>query len=126
MPTSFDVGSGPRPPVSLFDRFDQIRGLRVVDDFGSAILCQPQTFRNAIDSDHLARTQHLRAANCELTDRAAAPDRDHTSVLDVAVFGRHVARRKDVAKEEHLVVFQIALNLQRPDIGVWGTRAYCA
>ncbi len=109
--------SGPASASQLFQRLDQIRRLRIVDDFGAAFLRQPQPLRNAIDADHLARAQHLGAANGELSDRSAAPDRDDVTVLDIAVLGRHVAGREDVAQEEHLLVLQIALDLQRSDVG---------
>ena len=98
-------------------RLDQVRCLRVIDDVGSPVLRHPQPLRNTIDADHLAGAQHLRASDRKLTNRSAAPDCDDTAVLDVAVLRRHVAGGEDVAQEEHLLIFQVALDLQRPDVG---------
>ena len=59
-----------------------------------------------------------RAANGELPDRAAAPDRDRVARLDVAELGGHVAGRKDVRQEQDLLVGEAVGNLDRADVGI--------
>ena len=50
-------------------------------------------------------------------DRPASPDRDRVARLDVAHLGAHVAGRQDVGEEEHLLVGEAVLDLERPDVG---------
>ena len=43
---------------------------------------------------------------------------DRVAALDVAEIGRHVAGRKDVGEEQHLLVGQAVRHLDRADIGI--------
>ena len=63
-----------------------------------------ESLRHAIDRDHPFGAKHERAANRELTDRSAAPDRDGVAFLNIAILGGHVAGRKDIGEKEHLLV----------------------
>src|SRR5436190_278693 len=80
--------------------------LLVVDRVGraGAFARHPQAVREAIDGDHAFGAEQVRALDRELADRPAAPDGDDVSRLDAAGLGGHVARRKDVRQEEHLLV----------------------
>ena len=57
------------------------------------------------------------AADSELTDRPATPDRDRLAALQVTELRTHVTGRKDVGQEQDLFVAQPSGDLQRADIG---------
>jgi hypothetical protein len=52
-----------------------------------------------------------------LPDGTAAPDGDRLAALDVAEFGGHVSRWKNVGEEQHLLIRQFVRDLDRTDIG---------
>src|ERR1041384_3517362 len=56
-----------------------------------------------------------------MPDRTAAPYRHHVTRLYVAILRRHVPRRKDVGKEQHLIVPQSLRDLDRADVCEWHT-----
>ena len=67
--------------------------------------------------DHALGAQQEGALDRKQPDRAAAPDRDRVAGLDVAHLRAHVAGRQDVGEEQHLLVGEAVLDLERPDIG---------
>ena len=66
-----------------------------------------------------------RAADGELADRPAAPDRDRVARLDLGLLGGHVAGREDVRQEQHLLVGQAVGHLHGAGVG-GRTRRYSA
>ena len=92
-------------------------GLREIDGLGAARLCHGKPFRNFINRDDPASSQHQRGADGELSDRTAAPDRDRVARLDLRIDGGHVAGRKNVGQEQRLFVSDAVGNLDRADVG---------
>ncbi len=91
----------------------------VVDDVGRARFVdrQLQAGVEAIDRDDAIRAEQSGARDRELSDGTRAPHRDHLSRLDVAHLGTHVAGRKNVGEEEHLLIAQVRWYPDRTDIG---------
>ena len=77
-----------------------------------------EPFRNGVDRDHTLGTEQKRALDGELADGTAAPDRDRLAAFEIAEIGGHVAGRKDVRQEQHLLVAQSRRDLDGADIGV--------
>jgi hypothetical protein len=71
----------------------------------------------AVDRDHPLGAEQHGAGDRELADRAGAPDGDRPRRPDVAHLGAHVAGREDVRQEQHLLVGQVVLDLDRADVG---------
>ena len=78
-----------------------------------------------VDGDDLRGAEHPGAVHGELADRAGAPHRHHVAGLDVAHLGTHVAGGQDVGEEQHLLVGQVGLDLQRADVGERHPRVLC-
>ena len=78
--------------------------------------CKP--LRHGVDGDDAIGAEQEGAADGELPDRTAAPDRDRLAALDIAEIGGHVAGREDVRQEQHLLVAQAVRHFDRPDIGI--------
>src|SRR6185437_9367032 len=76
-----------------------------------------QPRRETIDGDHTLGAEEPRALDGEEPHRAASPYGDRVPRADVALLSRHVARRKDVREEEHLLVAQVLRDLDGADIG---------
>ena len=76
-----------------------------------------EALRHTLDRDHTAGSEHPCALNREMTDRTAAPHRYRIARLDLRVFGGHVARRKDVGEEQHFLILQARLDLERAHVG---------
>ena len=89
-----------------------------VDRGGPAGLGHRQALGHAVDRDHLPGAEQDRAADAELADRSAAPDRDRVGRLDVALHGRLPAGREYVAEKQHLLVREPVLNLDRAHVGI--------
>ena len=101
-----EFAQGVQHVVAVLDR-DRARRLR-----------HRQPLRHAIDRIHLRRAEQQRAADGELAHRSATPHRHHRVARpDVAIFRRHVAGRKNIRQEQHLLVRQIALDHDRPVVG---------
>src|SRR4029078_8992923 len=76
-----------------------------------------QPLRQTVDGKYPFRAEQKRAPDRKLSDRAASPDRDGVTGLDVVVFGSHVAGRKDIRQEQHLIVGQSVFDFYRADVG---------
>ena len=72
-----------------------------------------------------ARALKLRAADAELADRTAAPDRDGVAVLDIGELRALPAGGENVGKKQHLFVGQAIRHLGG-QTSAKGTRTYCA
>src|SRR5829696_10380733 len=71
-----------------------------------------------VDGDHALGPEHDGARDRELPHGPRPEHRDHLAAGDLAKLGSHEARREDVRQEEHLLVGQVVLDLDRPDVGV--------
>ena len=83
-----------------------------------ALARQREPLGHRVDRDDALGAEQEGAADRELADRTAAPDRDRLAAFDVAELGAHVAGREDVGEEQHLLVVEPVRHLDRPDIGV--------
>src|SRR5579862_6229032 len=89
----------------------------VVDGDGSERAGHLQAFGNAVDGDDARGAKHEGTGDGELADRAASPDSNDIAFLNLRILRGHVAGGKDVGEEEHFFVGEVALNLQRADVG---------
>lgn len=62
-----------------------------IDRLGAGIGGERKPFRDGVDRDDAVGAEQERAADRDLTDRAAAPNRDRVARLDVAEVSCHVA-----------------------------------
>src|SRR5579884_4126437 len=89
-----------------FQLIDDIIHFLIVDDVSISLASKVQPLSKAIDGNDFLGPEEICTANRELTDRAAAPDCDHVTRLNVTVFSRHVSRRENVGQEQYLIVRQ--------------------
>ena len=83
-PDRVDARIGAAAAGHLLDRLVDV-GVLVVDRFRpGAIARNAHAIVDAIDGDHPLGAQHVGTLDRELTDRAAAPYRDHVTRLNVA------------------------------------------
>ena len=80
----------------VLKKLNDIINFFIVDDFRSSFFGQFQAVIKTVNGDHAFSAEKKCAANRELSDRAAAPDRNCIAGLDIAVFRSHVTGRKDV------------------------------
>src|SRR5579859_3907118 len=106
-----DVGS------HVFQSLHNIVNFLVVNGFRAALLRHLQTIGEPVDGDYALRPQHERASNCELTNRAAAPDRHGVSALNVAVHRSEISSGENVRQENNFVIWNSLRNLQWTNIG---------
>ena len=112
-----DAAIGTAAPRHLLQHLVDV-DLLEVDRLGAAALGEREALGDAVDRDHPVGLEHECALDRELRDRTAAPHRHGVAGLDVAVLGRHVAGGEDVGEEEHLLVGEVRLDLDRPHVGV--------
>ena len=124
MPTASMTASGPRPPVSTLScSTTSASSSKLMTSVAPALLraiCEPVVV--LVDRDHLLGAEHHGAGDRELADRARPEDRDRLAAGDVAEVRAHEARRQDVREEQHLLVGQLVLELERADVGVGHAR----
>ena len=84
----------------------------------TGILRQLQPLRHRVDRNYPFGAKQEGAADCELPDGTAAPDRDRLATLQVAEIRRHVTGWKDIGQKEYLLVAKTVRHLDWPDIGV--------
>ena len=92
--------------------------LHEIDRLGAGFARERKALGHGIDGENASGAEQEGAADRELPDRAAAPDRDRLAAFQVAEIRRHVAGREDVGQEKDLLVAQAVGNLDRTDIGV--------
>ena len=83
----------------------------------TVVLGHFEALRHAVNRDDASRAKHPGALHRELPDRAAAPHCDRITRFDAAVFRGHVAGRKYVGQEQHLLVGNPVRNLDRGHVG---------
>ena len=110
--------SGPRPPVSSLSALQHVL-LFVVDGVPGPrpLPGHLEPVGKPVDRDDPFGAEQVRARDGELSDRTSTPHRDHVALLDVAHLGAHVAGRKDVREEEHLLVRHAGGHLERTNVG---------
>jgi hypothetical protein len=77
-----------------------------------------EPLRHTIDAYDASSAQQPSAHDCHLADRPAAPHRDRVAGSDVGILGCHPARGQDIGQEEHLVVAQAGVDVDRAMIGM--------
>src|ERR1700742_2705274 len=77
-----------------------------IDCFCASGCRQCQAFGNKVDRDNVPGAQHLRAANAELSYRAATPNSDRVSILDLREFRALKSGWENVRQKEYLLVSQ--------------------
>src|SRR5262249_1209877 len=76
-----------------------------------------QPGRPSGDRDPAGRAEQPGTVHRELAHRTGTPDRDDVGRLDGAHLRAHVAGGQDVGEEQYLLVAQVRLDLQWPDVG---------
>ena len=126
MPTASMTASGPRPPVSTFSCSTTSGSSSKLMTSVAPPGCGPsRAGSRTVDRDDLLGAEHDGAGDRELADGPGAEDGDRFAALDVAELRAHEAGGQDVREEQDLLVGEVVLHLERPDVGV-GTRAYSA
>src|SRR3954471_4017507 len=80
---------------------------------------------DAIDCDHPLGAEQERAADCKLADWATSPDRNHVTRLDLAIFCRHVAGRKNIREKQDVFVVHSVRYFERTNINKRHARELC-
>ena len=97
-----------------------------IDRLRAGVARKRETLGHRVDGDDPLGAQQEGAADGELADRAAAPDRDRVAALDVAEVRRHVAGREDIGQEQDLLVAQSPSGTLIGPTSANGTRRYSA
>src|SRR5215469_14115015 len=101
----------------FFQCLDHVINFVAIDNARAGLAREAKALRPAVYRDHLTCTEQNRAADSELAHRAATPDGDHITLMNIAVFGSHIARRKNISEEEDFLIRQTIGNLHRTNIG---------
>src|SRR5919199_2391743 len=118
-PDAIDDRVGAAAAREDLELLDDVRVLAEVDRVGGARAVERhlEPVVVLVDGDDALRAEHHGAGDGELPDRPGAEDGDHLPALDLAELGAHVARREDVREEQHLLVREVVLDLDRADVG---------
>ena len=100
-------------------------GFREIDGLRPAGFRHDQSLGHFIDRDDAPGSEQQCGADCKLSDRTAAPDRNGVSRFDLRIDGRHVAGRENVGQEQRLFVGDAIRNLDRAHVGHRDSEIFC-